>query len=307
MLRTKLFAAVFAAVMLSASAFAVTFTTLDNPGDPTFNQLLGINDSGVIVGYYGSGAAGHPNMSYTIPPPYSSNLYASAQLPASVQTQATAINKSGVVVGFWSPTNVGNGTDAYFGFGREANGFTYLSINNPNVSSYPEVNQIRGINESQLVVGYYNDQNGVSHGFTYSLKTGVFTPVTLPGNTSVGVTGISNNDEICGFAISGTYISAFIAKTNGELLASFGVPGSSNTQMLGVNSQGIAVGFYLDQNNIPHGILCNVHTRSITYLDDPEGVNGTMLNGINDSGEIVGSYIDAAGNSHGVLVTGAVG
>lgn len=52
---------VIAAVMLSASAFAgssPTFTTIDNPLDPTFNQLLGINTAGVISGYYGSGAPG---------------------------------------------------------------------------------------------------------------------------------------------------------------------------------------------------------------------------------------------------------
>jgi 4-hydroxybenzoate polyprenyltransferase len=33
-----------------------TFTTVNYPGDMAFTQLLGINDSGVIVGYHGSGA-----------------------------------------------------------------------------------------------------------------------------------------------------------------------------------------------------------------------------------------------------------
>jgi len=32
--------------------------TLDNPADLTYNQLLGINDSGLIAGFYGSGAMG---------------------------------------------------------------------------------------------------------------------------------------------------------------------------------------------------------------------------------------------------------
>lgn len=36
--------------------------TIDDPSDPTFNQLLAINDEGQIAGYYGSGATGHPNM-----------------------------------------------------------------------------------------------------------------------------------------------------------------------------------------------------------------------------------------------------
>src|SRR5579875_2812451 len=41
------------------------FHTIDNQRDPTFNQLLGINNAGVIAGYYGSGQTVggtlHPN------------------------------------------------------------------------------------------------------------------------------------------------------------------------------------------------------------------------------------------------------
>lgn len=72
MFRMKFAPIVIAAIMLSASAFAgsnPTFTTIDNPLDPTFNQLLGINTAGVISGYYGSGAPGHPNQGYTIAAP----------------------------------------------------------------------------------------------------------------------------------------------------------------------------------------------------------------------------------------------
>jgi hypothetical protein len=32
-----------------------SFFVLNNPGDPNFNQLLGINDGRVIVGYFGDG------------------------------------------------------------------------------------------------------------------------------------------------------------------------------------------------------------------------------------------------------------
>jgi hypothetical protein len=50
-------------------ATSYRFTTLDDRTDPTFNQLLGINDLGVIAGYFGSGATGHPNKGYTLRPP----------------------------------------------------------------------------------------------------------------------------------------------------------------------------------------------------------------------------------------------
>lgn len=154
MFHMKFIPIVMAAILLSASAFAgssPTFQTIDNPADPTFNQLLGINSAGVISGYYGSGAAGHPNQGYTIAPPYT--VFLADNLPASVQTQATGVN-GGVTVGFWSPTNTGS--DANFGFIRLANGFTYLSVNNPLVTSSPEVNQLLGINEHNIAVGFYS-------------------------------------------------------------------------------------------------------------------------------------------------------
>ena len=47
-----------------------TFRTLDNARDLTFNQLLGINDHGLIAGDFGSGAQGHPNKGYLLSPRY---------------------------------------------------------------------------------------------------------------------------------------------------------------------------------------------------------------------------------------------
>jgi hypothetical protein len=44
-----------------------SFFVLDNPGDPNFNQLLGINDGHVIVGYFGDGTA-IPNNGYVLVP-----------------------------------------------------------------------------------------------------------------------------------------------------------------------------------------------------------------------------------------------
>jgi hypothetical protein len=63
------------------------FRTLDDTADPTFNQLLGINDNGLIAGYFGSGAQGHPNMGYQL----NGASYTSENFPGSVQTQVTGL------------------------------------------------------------------------------------------------------------------------------------------------------------------------------------------------------------------------
>jgi hypothetical protein len=70
-----------AAVVSHAPTY--TFTTLDNQSDPTFNQLLGINSKGIIAGYFGSGAKGHPNKGYLLDPPYAQSNYVSENYPLS--------------------------------------------------------------------------------------------------------------------------------------------------------------------------------------------------------------------------------
>src|SRR5438270_917290 len=83
------------------AATAFSFKTLDDQADPTFNQLLGINNHGKIAGYFGSGAAGHPNKGYTLVPPYGQGNYTNENFPGSVQTQVTALNNKGFTAGFW--------------------------------------------------------------------------------------------------------------------------------------------------------------------------------------------------------------
>jgi hypothetical protein len=71
-----------------------------NVTDVTFNQALGINSSGMIAGYFGSGAAGLPNQGYTVAPPYAQRNFTNENFPGSVQTQVTGINNIGTTVGF---------------------------------------------------------------------------------------------------------------------------------------------------------------------------------------------------------------
>jgi hypothetical protein len=71
-----------------------------NVADVTFNQALGINSSGMVAGYFGSGAAGPPNQGYTVAPPYAQPNFTNENFPGSVQTQVTGINNIGTTVGF---------------------------------------------------------------------------------------------------------------------------------------------------------------------------------------------------------------
>jgi hypothetical protein len=295
-----------ALVVAQAHAATSSFTTIDNFADPTFNQLLGINNAGVISGYFGLGSVGHPNKGYTVAPPYTN--FKADNLPGSVQTQATGITTGQATSGFWSPTNLGGG-DANFGFIRWVSHgkFTYLSLNDPLVSSSPAVNQVLGVNAANIAVGFYNDSNNMPHGYVYTVSTGRFTPVNVPGAVSDAATGINSRNLICGFYTGpGGRTLGFLKPLTSGTAIHFGVPGSATTQFLGVNAHGIAVGFYMGGDQLPHGVLYNPTNGNWTPVNDPSGVMGTVLNGINDKGQIVGFYTDAAGNTHGMLVNGLV-
>jgi hypothetical protein len=276
-----------------------TFTTLDNPADVTFNQLLGFNNGGVIAGYFGSGAAGHPNKGYVLVRTATGFKIENENFPGSTQTQVTGLNDRGVTVGFWSPTNTGNG-DANFGFywlrGR------FHSVNFPTRSnSTPPVNQLLGVNDQDMAVGFYTDAKGNSHGYTYGIFTNRFRTVSVPGATSVTATAINNHDDVAGFFTNAAGATQSFLRYGSGREITLAVKGASMTQALGVNDFGAVVGVYTvgtGDNAATHGFIWT-RARGFRTVDDTQGVGTTTINGVNDAGDIVGFYGDAAGNTHG--------
>ena len=104
---------------------------------------------------------------------------------------------------------------------------------------------------------------------------------------------VGNDDEFHGF------LAHTSSESNGMLTATAiadpNVPNFVFSQILGVNDQGLAVGYYQDASGSQHGFLYNTSTGLYTYLDDPNvvstnGVEITQITGINNSGEITGFY-----------------
>jgi hypothetical protein len=284
-----------------ARATSLSFQTLDNPVDPTFNQLLGINNSGTIAGYFGSGAAGHPNKGYTLVPPSS---YTNENFPGSVQTQVTGINNVGTTVGFWSDTNLGVGMDSNFGFVDVGGAFT--NVNNPNTATTPPVfNQLLGVNDKNVAAGFYTDAAGNTHGYTYTIATNTFSAdINDPdGNgTNTTATAINNGGEIAGFFtnMAGDTVGFL---DNGGTFTTVSVPGAMSTMLLGLNNLGIADGVETGAAGNMHGIIFNSVTDSLQIFDDPNGIGTTTFNGLNDNGNITGFYVGGDDNTHGLLAT----
>lgn len=288
-----------AAQVTASSTGSYQVLTLNDNRDLTFNQLLGVNNEGKIVGYFGSGDAGHPNKGYALSAPYAQSDFASENFPGSAQTQITAVNDEGISVGFFSPQNDSNTAgNSNFGFWRV--GGRYHEVNFPaRNNSKPPVNQLLGVNDANTAAGFYNDSAGNAHGYTFSIRTGKFRTITVRGATSVTATAINNDGAVAGFFTGAKgAVDSFLQGHGGRTLT-IAVPGASMTQAFGVNDKGEVVGAYTagtGANAVTHGFSwLNGKFTTVNY----PASSGTTVNGVNDEGDIVGFYTDAKGNTDG--------
>jgi hypothetical protein len=311
---------------MGAQATGYSFQTINDPADfppppgaggLTFTNLMGITSNGdTIPGFYGSGQAGDPNTGFVLTLPSKTFTPSNATFPGLVppfnaaQTQMTAINGNGTTfTGYTYPTNNGVPVDFQFGFYEQGGVFTM--VNNPKTPDCsvagacdPNViteNQLIGVNNADLAVGFYNDSHGNSHGYTFDIATKTFSAdINDPNAVSTVTAAINNSDEIAGFFTDpGGVIHGFI--DSGGVFSTVDPTGSTETQLLGLNDNGIADGFAVI-GGVQHGILFDSLTDTFTMLDPP-GSTQTTLNGLNDAGDVVGFFVDAAGNTDGALGT----
>jgi probable HAF family extracellular repeat protein len=280
------------------------FIKIDSPTDPTFNQLLAINDSGVIAGYYGAGTSPTlpPNRGYTVSPGYGPGSFHSENYPLDVQTQVTGINNAGLTVGF----EIDAGGDSY-GFIDDNDKFS-IAVPELVVVGGHVNEQFLGVNDLDQIAGFtQTDSAGDDEGFIYDADTGAVRLVNIAKATSVSATDINDRGQISGFATIGGKVEGFFQSGTTTTLLT-GETGWSNINALGLNDNGQVVGSFQLANGSTEGFLYNVATAAYTVIKDPNstalttGTSETVVNGINDAGQMVGFYKDSLGNTNGMLI-----
>jgi hypothetical protein len=279
------------------------FATLDNQRDVTFNQLLGINNHGEIAGYFGSGAAGHPNKGYRLYPPFGQRNYVNENFPHSVQTQVTGLNDNGVTVGFWSSMNTASMSNNNFGFWAQ-NGHYYTADFPTGDPASPPVDQLLGVNDHDVAVGFWTDGQGNNHGYEYNIYTHRFSTVTDPKAPTASLTAaaINNYGNVAGAYTNSAGTTDGFLKV-GRTFIDLAVPGASSTMALGVNDHDEVVGIYMvgtGSSAAMHGFTWKPG-QGFRTVDDPHGIGTTTINGVNNAGDLVGFYVDSAGNTDGFL------
>jgi hypothetical protein len=189
-------------------------------------------------------------------------------------SDAFGINDKGTIVGQYT---VADGLMPGF----IKNGSNFIRLDAP---SGPDIVNAQGINNNGLVVGFYVGTDGQDHGFKANAEGAL-------------------NGQLTGTAIADPTIPAVPGEPGATFVFS---------QILGINDQGIAVGYYGDSTTSQHGFIYNTKTGQYTFLDDPSeqfsnaGVEVTQITGVNNAGEITGFYSDANGVFHGFVASPAV-
>lgn len=268
------------------------FTTLNNPSDPRFNELLAINNLGKICGFDGSGAGKDPSDGYCVSKFGHSN-FRTENYPNGLDTYVTSLNNNKVYAGYYRSVHGG-----IFGFTVKSGIWT--SYKDPRLRGITPLTELLGISDANLAVGFYTAL-GANHAFELNVTTGQFQHILPPGGVSVEATGINGKGDIVGYMTTARgSTESFLLK--GGVYTMFSYPGSSTTQATSLNWQDQIGGSYMKHGRT-HGFLLTGLPVSVKWkiIDDPDAAGTTVVTSVENHGDIVGWYIDSAGKTNGFL------
>ncbi len=196
--------------------------------------------------------------------------------PNAIETECNGINNNGVIVGHYVDSSAVD-----HGFIRRNN--TPQTVDVPKATG----TLLYGAN-SDTAVGWYNDQDGITHGFSVNTNHTIKT-IDPPGTTLTNAWDINDAGVIVGDYTdsSGVYHGFTL---NGKTYTTYDAPnGAILTEILGINNLGDMSGIFDDSSGEEHGFVLSKGV--FTQIDYPgSGIVVTATDRVNDLGEIVGLY-----------------
>lgn len=173
--------------------------------------------------------------------------------------------------------------------------FTFTNIIDP---LNPAFTQALGINGSNTVVGYGNASNFNGFQVTAPFASGNFTRENFPGAAATQVTGIDGGGDTVGFYVDASGNNHGFTRIGG-VFSTADQPGTSFTQLLGINQSGAESAGYSSTN--PAGTTLqqaftlatgtSVYTNINSLLVTKFGPNfNSQASGVNNAGTVVGFY-----------------
>jgi uncharacterized membrane protein len=221
-------------------------------------------------------------------------------VPATREGQAgtatTGINDRGEVLGAYE------GRDRVIRhFVRDRKG-RFVRLEEPPGGS--GIDEYVDLNNRGEMVGFYNDDQGVTTTGFLRTKRGRFIDVVVPGSVVTGPLKINDRRQVVGIYVDEAGSVHGFLWDDGEF-SSIDVPRATGTAVLGINNRGQMVGSYIDADGAYHGFLRERNGRVVTLPEAPgaqPAMGGTQPSAINDRGQIVGLAYDARGGSRAFLL-----
>ena len=311
----------FAMHLAAARPALSQLINIDDPNaNPNNTVVNGINNNGVVVGYYFDKNTGAQHI-FT----YNLNTQSYTTIPDAPGFGfyvAGGINDSGDISGQCTLL----ATFQQVGFIRSGSTGTQTVVVDP--TSGETTSQLAGINNNGIAVGTFEvgapivGPPVVFHGFTFNDSTNAFATVDAPGTGP----GVSCGNSICNPPGGSTFLNGI--NTNGSIVAVFiqnlstgqtqntgflfpaGSPitlpiqiadpnavGPFGTIPTAVNDNGVIAGIFFDGSG-SHGFL-SPGINTFSTFDAAGSTSATQINGINNNGVIVGTYTDSSNVGHG--------
>lgn len=157
-----------------ANSIAQNFIRIDSPSGPDIVNAQGVNDNGLVVGFYiGTDGQDHgfdANIQNANGGVLTGTAIADPTIPnvsgepgaTFVFSQILGINDSGIAVGYY-----GDSTTSQHGYVYNTITGTYMFLDDPaeQFDNGVEVTQITGVSNTGEISGFYSDAAGVFHGF----------------------------------------------------------------------------------------------------------------------------------------------
>jgi probable HAF family extracellular repeat protein len=195
-------------------------------------EVDGINDSGVMVGFYGATSAG-PLYGFIL----DHGKFTTIAYPGATLTIPEAINNKGEVVGNWSDES---GTQYLF---KYVDG-TFTDFNVPGAT---RTEGVGGIDDNGDTSGFYGN-NGGNYGFILSSEGELQTIENPNDPTGTGLSGMNNKSQAVG-----TWFDSSTEEAHGFLWSdgkfeNINYPGALSTYPTGVNENGVIVGCWFNNS-----------------------------------------------------------
>jgi len=206
-------------------------------------------------------------------------------------------NDKGIAIGDYSPSSAF--IHPQFGFYLPKGG-SFSNLNEPNATGPIPLTQPSGINDSNKIVGFYNDATGHLRGFILTgglsgtFATYDYFPPAASGTGTV-LRGINNSGNIVGETVGlSTGDTGFLIA--GSTTISFNYLGMRTNpisvndfrEVVGIAGVSPVTGFYRS----PSGAM-----SAISF----PAAKSTIASSINDFGIVGGNYVDTANHSHGYV------